>query len=347
MALVLKRKMENLNNDLNCDCDGLLIKKRKPCNIVTKETKTKIFQIVKSLMNHIFSIPFLRVSNNPGNDENQKYFEDVLQRIEENKYQHLDQVFDEVEEILSNKLKNGNQVDIGMQKIIYSQEDIELMAHQMRKKINRIQENIFGQENTLQELKEKIDMKDIHHHQDLNKTFETLQSRYPTVLPVTLMTKALDISLSKCFDWNCIKKELEEANKMNQPKYKSYRFSPSREQEFDKENVIHSYIAGYQFHKMITKSSNAPVPLRTIMNTSDAIKSITYIENHELSAGYKNQKKMFFNRKEKLMRMEKLMNSFCSMEQPCRALTAFLLQTLLWMLFLSSRTLTMSRGRRQ
>ena len=277
--MVLKRKVENLNNDLNCGCDGLLIKKRKPCNIETKENKTKLSQIVKLLMNHIFSIPFLKISKNPGNDENQKYFEDVLQRIEENKYENLNQVFDDVEEVLSKKLRNEKQVDIGTQKLNYSQEDIEVMANQMRKKINRIQENIFGQENNLQESKEKIEMKDIQHRQDLDKTFRKLQSKYPAVPPVTLMTKALDISLSKSLDWNCIQQELEEANKIHKPKFKSYRFSQSREHEFDKENVIHSYIAGYQFHKMITKSSNAPVPLRTIMNTSDAIESITYIEN--------------------------------------------------------------------
>ena len=59
------------------------------------------------------------------------------------------------------------------------------------------------------------------------------------------------------------------------------------------DKAVHSYIAGYQFHKMITKNSNTPVPMRTVLNISDAIQSIIYIENTESSATYENQKESF------------------------------------------------------
>jgi len=76
-------------------------------------------------------------------------------------------------------------------------------------------------------------------------------------------------------------------------KFKEYTFYPSRKHDFKVDKVAHSYIAGYQFHKMIGKNPNAPVTLRKILNTSDAIHSIKYIENPEISAAYEQQKEIF------------------------------------------------------
>ena len=77
------------------------------------------------------------------------------------------------------------------------------------------------------------------------------------------------------------------------PKYRSYTFTPSREHDFDMEKVYHSYIAGYQFQKMIMKTTSAPVAMRTILNISDAIHSIVYIENDEIMMKYEKQKQLF------------------------------------------------------
>ena len=107
------------------------------------------------------------------------------------------------------------------------------------------------------------------------------------------MANALDISVSKSLDLNRIKRDLEETNRKFQPAFRCYKFFPSRTHEFNMENVVHSYIAGYQFHKMITKMLNAPVPMRIVLNTSDAIESITYIENKQSSAAYEIQKEIF------------------------------------------------------
>ena len=77
------------------------------------------------------------------------------------------------------------------------------------------------------------------------------------------------------------------------PKYRSYNFIPSREHDFDMGKVYHSYIAGYQFHKMIMKTTSAPVSMRTILNVSDAIHSIKYIENDEIMMKYEKQRQLF------------------------------------------------------
>ena len=80
---------------------------------------------------------------------------------------------------------------------------------------------------------------------------------------------------------------------LNRPKYRIYKFYPSREHDFDSDKVHHSYIAGYQFHKMITKTTSAPIAMRTILNISDAIDSITYIENDEAMVKYEKQRQWF------------------------------------------------------
>merc|ERR1711923_147256 len=125
--------------------------------------------------------------------------------------------------------------------------------------------------------------------------FQKLKARYENVPDCILLAKALDISLSQEVDLECIEAELRELKlrHLNQPKYRVYKFFPSRQHDFDTDKVHHSYIAGYQFHKMITKTTSAPIAMRTILNMSDAIESITYIENDESTMQYEEQRKLF------------------------------------------------------
>eukprot|EP00092_Neocalanus_flemingeri_P102324 GFUD01130881.1.p1 GENE.GFUD01130881.1~~GFUD01130881.1.p1 ORF type:complete len:702 (+),score=200.18 GFUD01130881.1:81-2186(+) len=306
MSLTLKRNTEYMKTSHTCGFDGLLVKKRKSSDALkgsmkNMEVKRKVFNIVKLLLHHIFATPFTKMENDLVNDGNHHYFEDVLQKIEENKYEDSQQVFDDLVDILEATTRTNKEVNtmllgnngIEVKKITYSKEDVELMANQMRKKIYNLEKNLFREELEVNQNEEKQDLEIIQPMDDLDKTFKTLQSRFPAVPALILMTKALDISLSKSLDLDFIRNELEETNKKYQPKFKSYKFFPSRKHDFNMDKVIHSYIAGYQFHKMITKLSNSPVPMRTILNMSDAIESITYIENKESTEAYKKQKDVF------------------------------------------------------
>merc|ERR1719320_712080 len=216
-------------------------------------------------MGHIFSTPFLKGDECEKDDENPKYFDDVLENVQKNKFYNLGQVFDDLEKILANTEVDAKEgYHFGKN---YSHEDVQIMANEIRKKINKVKESLFNEESYFDTIQEKKSLTNAKQQSDLEITFQTLKSRYSAVPEVTLMAKALEITTSESFD-------IEEI-----------------EHELDK--VIHSYIAGYQFHKMISKSSNAPVPLRTILNTSDAIESITYIENDESTAAYEKQKALF------------------------------------------------------
>lgn len=288
MTLILKRKVENMGDDLNIGCDEIPVKKSRKCSINTKDVSAKLVHMMKLLLNHIFSIPFLKMGEYEVDEENPKYFDDILKNIEEKKYDHISQVFRDLERVLNGTV--GNKMESYYEGKNYTHEDVVVMANEIRKKINRAKETLFNEENGLDTIDEVKRFENGNPQSDLESTYQLLKSRFSSVPSVTLMSKALEITSSKNFDMKQMEDELDEANKKNQRKFKSYKFLPSREHEFDKDKVIHSYIAGYQFHKMITKSSNAPVPLRTILNTSDAIESITYIENDDSTAAYEKQK---------------------------------------------------------
>lgn len=287
MTLVLKRKVENMSDDLHYGCEKIPVKRSRNSSEETKESSAKIIQMIKLLMSHIFSTPFLKMSECEKDDKNPKNFDDVLEKIQDNKFYNIGQVFEDLENVIANSVVDAKEgYHLGKN---YSHEDVQVMANEIRKKISKAKETIFSEERCFEEKCPENAKKE----SDLENTFQTLKSKYSAVPEVTLMSKALEITTSESYDIDQIEKELDEVNKRHQKKFESYKFVPSREHEFDKDKVIHSYIAGYQFHKMISKSSNAPVPLRTILNTSDAIESITYIENNDSTAAYEKQKDLF------------------------------------------------------
>merc|ERR1711874_300095 len=237
MTLVLKRKVENMSDDLNHGCDKIPVKRSRNSSDETKEGSAKIVQMIKLLMSHIFSIPFLKPSECENDDENLKYFDDVLEKIQENKFYNLGQVFEDLENVLTNTVVDAKEgYHLGMN---YAHEDVQVMANEIRKKISKAKETIFSEERCF----ERKCPENAKQESDLENTFQTLKSRYSAVPEVTLMSKALEITSSESFDIEHIEKELDEENKKHQKKFESYKFVPSREHEFDKDKVIHSYIA--------------------------------------------------------------------------------------------------------
>ena len=110
--------MEEINNNLHCGCAGLLAKKSKSSELFkfsmkNKEVKTKVFEIVKLLCCHIFATPFIRMENDLDNVETtQQYFDDVLRKIEDYKYDNSQQVFDDLEDILNKTVQVDKEANI-------------------------------------------------------------------------------------------------------------------------------------------------------------------------------------------------------------------------------------------
>ena len=293
MSLVRKRSTEYLVKN---PIDGLLVKKSKTTEVLklsmgNRDVKNRILHLVKLLTCHIFATPFLKFED----DEHTQSFDDVLKKVEENKYDTSQEVFDDLDNILNKAIETRNKMNHVIVKsknfkmLTYNQEDVEIMAARIRRKIYTMQETLFSGNTTDMGLDESL----IVYKGDTDKIFQSLQKMFPLVPPEIIMAKALDISVSSSLDMNRIKMDLEETNRKYQPAFRSYKFLPSRTHEFNMEKAVHSYIAGYQFHKMITKMFNAPVPMRNVLNPSDAIESIFYIENKQSSTAYEMQKEIF------------------------------------------------------
>ena len=84
-----------------------------------------------------------------------------------------------------------------------------------------------------------------------------------------------------------------ERHQQSENNIRFFKFFPSRDHEFAKPNINHAYIAGYQFYKMVTCDQINDVPLRKVLNRSNAIESITYIHNKTNLQHYEEQKKSF------------------------------------------------------
>ena len=233
--------MEHTTNNLNFGRDGLIVKRSKATSsgvlkgsMENQHLRMKVFQTVQLLLHHIFATPFIKKEKDLESDENHQYFDDVLQKIENNMYENSQQVFEDLNDIIDKNHRTKNEANfmlldsngIGTKKMNYFHEDVEIMANQMRKKIHELGETILGQASEIQQIEVKQDFDMIQQQDDSDKIYETLQPRFPSVPAVILMAKALEISLSKSLDLKCIKEELEETNKNFQPKFESYKFYP-------------------------------------------------------------------------------------------------------------------------
>ena len=97
-----------------------------------------------------------------------------------------------------------------------------------------------------------------------------------------------NIEIKQCHHQHTMK-----GHQQNENSIRFFKFFPSRDHEFTKPNINHAYIAGYQFYKMVTCDKVNDVPLRKVLNQSDAIESITYIHNQTNLQQYEEQKKSF------------------------------------------------------
>jgi len=268
-----------------------------------EEIRSRALCVLRTLMQHIFALPFVRLGTDPVMKENCKdrvYLDDVCDNIESGGYNNLQEVISAVNQVFDSttRICVGNLNFFG-RKLFYKSEDLDIMATHLRKELESFHRREFSSMTSPLELRRSLSFnclsEIIEKGESDDAIFQKLKARYENVPDCILLAKALDISLSQEVDLECIEEELKELElrHLNQPKYRVYKFFPSRQHDFATEKVHHSYIAGYQFHKMITKSTSAPIAMRTILNMSDAIESITYIENDALNSIYEQQRELF------------------------------------------------------
>ena len=263
------------------------------------EVKSHSLCILRTIMQHIFALPFIRMDKEcdlvKNESKGRRYLDDIAERIERDFYETIEEIMSDVNCVFEEAMKSDGQLTFAGRTLFYKSEDIEFMASQLKIQFENLQGKdcpvapFQRRENGLSEI--------ICQGENEDLIFEKLKARYENLPECILLAKALDINLSSGIDIGSIEAELLEMELQrateNRPKYRIYKFYPSREHDFDSDKVHHSYIAGYQFHKMITKTTSAPIAMRTILNMSDAIESITYIENDEAMVKYEKQRELF------------------------------------------------------
>jgi len=298
METIIKRKIEVFDVTDTVKRFKYISPPAKKC-FLTQEVKTKVLVILKTMMQHIFALPFLRIGSEFASEG--LFLDDVMDNIKKDVYGDIEEIVNAVKEVLA-QTPGRNCINLVDQKVFYGAQELEMMSTFLREQflsldIGETTSKILRRTASINNCLSDV----IENWENEDKVFQTLKERFENVPEYVLLTRAVEISLSRKVeksDLENLEVELSELDvkyaTKNEPKFKLYTFYPSRKHDFDSQKVHHSYIAGYQFHKMITKQiSKAPVPLKKIFNISDAIESIKYIENKETSKTYNLQKENF------------------------------------------------------
>merc|ERR1712032_703118 len=102
------------------------------------------------------------------------------------------------------------------------------------------------------------------------KIFVTLKNRFPNVAEEELKAEACKLSTCNEEDWKEIVKRINQENENNKPGavFDRFRQFPSQQFEVEGEEVVHQYIAGLHFYRMMAKwtqpGADIPVPLRKV-----------------------------------------------------------------------------------
>lgn len=260
-----------------------------------EEAVKKIEAILDLVAMSLLAIPFMAEKKERSQRERPESISEVRKKLQRGCYKRTDEVLVDLENIFSAENKKDQEISlfIGAKecqgKFVISAEEREEWGRKLRRDLLATVETTFVDESAFQ--------KPVH-----SKILNALKRRFPYVSHDQLKMRSSQVAESKDTEkWKSVLQKVNEVNANNTPgaAYKKYRFFPtSKQHEFDdEEHLVHKSIAGYQFHKMISKwsdpASSIPVPLRTVSNPSDAIAHIDYIKNPKLEKIYEAQKERF------------------------------------------------------
>ena len=253
----------------------------------------RVHDLLDKVKLNLFAIPFLMGSKKPGRSGRPKFIADIEEKLRRKEYFDSNEVLADFCHVLSVREKEvEDQIipltfenEVLQQNISVTQEDKIVLASHLRKQVKSWTEIALA-EHTFTEVPV------------VPKIFKALKNKFPNISSEQVGISACQVAESKEEHvWKKVLCKMDQDNKNLKPeaKFQKFRLNPSDPEEGDVEHAVHGYIAGYQFHKMITQwsSAAAPVPLREVANPSGAIAYIEYIKNPELEKQYTAQKEMF------------------------------------------------------
>ena len=224
-----------------------------------RSTKGKMLEVLTKLTNHPFAVPFTK--NEQTTHNSMRTLCGVITQTKNNKYEDTQEVVKDIVSVLENKqsVKTLEYVKEHLEEV-----DIDVMATSLKKRFFQLYNETF----------DKIE------HEEQKK-------KQPTIVHVRIPKTPYNVTIS-------ISNEESVAQETSGPNdLKLFKYFPSKSHDFSRENTKHAYIAGYQFHKMMSDLPKNSTPLRKIPNVGDAIETIIYIQNKQLEQTYENQRTSF------------------------------------------------------
>ena len=244
----------------------------------------------------LLAIPFMAEKKEKSQRQRPESISEVTKKLQKGCYKKTDEVLEDLERIFSAENREDQEIKMSIgdeecqRKFVISAEERERWGKQLKRDLFARIETTFVDEAALQQ-------------PVYSKIFNALKRRFPYVSQDQLKVRSCQVAESRDTEkWKSALQKVNEVNANNTPgaAYKKYRFFPSASHQHEleeEEHMVHKSIAGYQFHKMISKwsepASSIPVPLRTVSNPSDAIAHIDYIKNSKLEKIYEAQKERF------------------------------------------------------
>lgn len=211
--------------------------------------------IINAMTLSLHALPFLKA--------NPMGLDDIEDMLEKRKYENRKQVFRDLTEVFKHRNEKTFEIIIEIDdekrrhKITVTKEEMQTLGIEMTKRVTALAE-ILSIEDQIRE------------NGLAGKIFFALKNRFPDVAEDELKANACKISTCNEEEWKKMVMRLNEENENNKPGtvYKRFRFFPSQQLEVEGAEVVHQYIAGLHFYRMMAKwtqpGAAIPVPVRKV-----------------------------------------------------------------------------------
>jgi len=255
----------------------------------------KIQDLLDIVKSNFSAIPFLMGSKKPGQAGRPGFISDIEEKLRRRDYSDSNEVLADFCHVLRLSEKDGEDQVLPLtldnedhqRNILVTQQEKIMLASHLKKQLKSWTEIAFA-EQAFAEVPV------------MPKIVKALKNKFPNLSSEKVGVSACEVAESKEEHvWKKVLRKMDQDNKNLKPdaKFQKFRLNPSDVEEVNVEHAVHGYIAGYQFHKMITEWSSGafpvPVPLREVTNPSEAIAYVEYIKNPELEKQFSAQKEMF------------------------------------------------------
>ena len=107
------------------------------------EVKSRSLCILRTIMQHIFALPFIRMDKEcdlvKNESKGRRYLDDIAERIERDFYETIEEIMSDVNCVFEEAMTSDGQLTFAGRTLFYKSEDIEFMASQLKIQFENLQ----------------------------------------------------------------------------------------------------------------------------------------------------------------------------------------------------------------